>query len=132
MSMLAKLKPVMEEKNYSLYRALRELRRFSRTNVALAIGVSYETLGRTERGEREPTKEEVMAMDKKFGCNGELIRIWLGNVKLSSARVRQVKEVNRVITLPDTRQVRRFKPWNLITPLLGGYFLYELLKGVWL
>lgn len=89
MSMLAKLKPVMTEKNYSLYRALRELRRFTRTHVALAVGISPETLGRTERGEREPTKEEVVAMDQKFGCGGELVDYWLGRLKLSCQAIKK-------------------------------------------
>lgn len=96
MSILAKMKVLMQEKNYSPYRALRESKQLSRTNVALAIGVSYETLGRTERGEREPTKEEIVAMDKKFGCEGELIKHWLGGVKFSADSVKQSKYVNRL------------------------------------
>ena len=73
----------MTEKKYSLYRALRKDKRMTLTSVAMAAGVSPETQARTERGEREPAKEEIIRMDKKFGCNGELIDVWIGKTKFS-------------------------------------------------
>ena len=116
MSLLEKIKLVMDAKNYSLYRALRKEKRMSITKVAMAAGVSPETQWRTERGERIPGKDEVIRMDHLFNCNGELINTWLGRSKLSrgkrkSPAISQTK-LEKIFCMLSIARLKLFINWR--------------------
>ena len=50
-------------------RGIRVLRGMSRSQVAEAIGVTTETIGRWERGESEPTRPYLIAMARAYGVS---------------------------------------------------------------
>lgn len=83
MSELARFKAIMKNRKISIYRALRIESGLNRGQAARELNQSPETLGRIERGEREPLKDEIMLMDQTYGCDGELLDYWLGRLKLS-------------------------------------------------
>ena len=50
-------------------RGIRVLRGMSRSQVAEAIGVTTETIGRWERGESEPTRTYLISMARAYGVS---------------------------------------------------------------
>ena len=50
-------------------RGIRVLRGMSRSQVAEAIGVTAETIGRWERGESEPTRAHLISMARAYGVS---------------------------------------------------------------
>ena len=50
-------------------RGIRVLRGMSRSQVAEAIGVTTETIGRWERGESEPTRPYLISMARAYGVS---------------------------------------------------------------
>ena len=50
-------------------RGIRVLRGMSRSQVAEAIGVTAETIGRWERGESEPTRAYLISMARAYGVS---------------------------------------------------------------
>ena len=50
-------------------RGIRVLRGMSRSQVAEAIGVTPETIGRWERGESEPTRAYLISMARAYGVS---------------------------------------------------------------
>lgn len=59
------------------YRKLRHLRGWSLEEAAEVFHISKKTLINIELGRSDATKQLVRAMDKEYGCKGELIAYWL-------------------------------------------------------
>ncbi|CQR74131.1 hypothetical protein SOV_22570 [Sporomusa ovata DSM 2662] len=128
MPALTEIKPLMSEKG--VYKGLRIFKGWSRDIAAMHTAMSPKTIERIEKG-KDPTKDQVLMMDRAYGCGGQLVDYWLGRLKLSSGNVRQVNNISVVRSIPDTQGSKRFNPWKPINLILGAYFIYEFLKGVW-
>lgn len=65
-------------KKITPYSRLRKWKGWAQIDVAEEVGICRKSLGDYENGYRDPPKHVATALDKLYGCNGELIKYWLG------------------------------------------------------
>ncbi|MDF2859035.1 MAG: helix-turn-helix protein [Neobacillus sp.] len=64
-------------KKITPYSRLRKWKGWAQIDVAEEVGICRKSLGDYENGYRDPPKRVATALDKLYGCNGELIKYWL-------------------------------------------------------
>lgn len=69
----------MTEKSGEIFRIAREQAGLSQEKATEVVHVVTRTISRYEKG-KEPPGRVVVAMDKGYGCNGELIKKWLREI----------------------------------------------------